>query len=114
MNEQVRREGFQQPVTATSSMPPQQPRVAANGGQGQGIDIGQGQVIDNAPPIEEAPPPAPIEAWPITVKLLHKPIRGMKGELINELTFREPTGGDINRHGNPCRVNFEGEVVIDE
>ena len=76
---------------------------------------GNGPVIEpEPPPMETAPPPAPLEQWPIKVKLLHKPIRGMNGELIKELSFREPTGGDINRYGNPCRITFDGEVSIDE
>ena len=71
----------------------------------------------------EPPPPAegpaatqepPAETWPITVKLLHKPTRNNKNEPINELTFREPTGGDINRYGNPVRINQDGDVIIDE
>lgn len=65
-----------------------------------------------APPQRE--PEDPIETWPIVVKLLHKPIRNTKGDMVKEVSFREPTGGDINRYGNPCRVNNEGEVVIDE
>jgi hypothetical protein len=28
--------------------------------------------------------------------------------------MREPKAGDINRYGNPVRVNQEGDVVIDE
>jgi hypothetical protein len=28
--------------------------------------------------------------------------------------FREPTAGDINRYGNPCRIDVTGEVLIDE
>jgi hypothetical protein len=64
-------------------------------------------------------PPAPedeifVETWPITVKLLFKPIRNDKGDMLKELSFREPRGGDINRYGNPCRVNQDGDVVIDE
>jgi hypothetical protein len=54
------------------------------------------------------------ESWPITVRLLHKPVRNPKGEYVKELSFREPTGGDINRYGNPCRINADGDVVIDE
>lgn len=65
------------------------------------------------------PPPAPedevvIEKWPIVVRLLYKPVRNDKGDMVKELSFREPRGGDINRYGNPCRVNQDGEVVIDE
>src|SRR5262245_48472572 len=60
-------------------------------------------------------PDIPIEPeWPIKVRLLHRPIRDMKGEEIKELIFREPTGGDINRYGNPVRINQDGDVVIDE
>jgi Phage tail assembly chaperone proteins, E, or 41 or 14 len=66
------------------------------------------------PQIDAAPPPDPVEAWPVRVKLLHKPVRNNKNELVHELVFREPTGGDINRYGNPCRIDVNGEVVIDE
>jgi len=65
-----------------------------------------------AAPAEEIPEGRPAEEWPVKVKLLHRPIRGVKGEMIHELSFREPTGGDINRYGNPCHVNQEGDVVI--
>ena len=59
--------------------------------------------------------PEVAETWPIKVKLLHKKIRGPKGvEMVSELLFREPTGGDINRYGNPCHVNQDGDVVIIE
>src|SRR4030095_2595416 len=69
----------------------------------------------------EAPQPAPAslpepprETWPVVVKLLHKPIRNNKGDMVHELSFREPTGGDINRYGNPVRIDNQGEVLIDE
>ncbi|MFH0298354.1 phage tail assembly protein [Bradyrhizobium sp. 31Argb] len=52
--------------------------------------------------------------WPITVKLLHKQIRNNKGEKISEITLREPRAGDINRYGNPVRIDQEGEVRIEE
>jgi hypothetical protein len=54
------------------------------------------------------------EIWPITVKLLHKMGRNNKNEPIAELTFREPTGGDINRYGNPVYIDQNGAVMIDE
>jgi|SRR5215831_5429189 len=111
MNEQVRREGFQ-PAGGTfqnaTGGEPQPTRIAGNGG---------GPVIDvkpEPPRMEEQAPAAPIETWPITVKLLHKAIRDNQNQLIRELKFREPTGGDINRCGNPCRINLDGDVVIDE
>lgn len=59
-------------------------------------------------------PDLPQETWPIVVKLMHKPIRNMKGEMLKELMFREPSGGDINRYGNPVRVDQNGDVLIDE
>ena len=66
------------------------------------------------PAMESAPPPPPIEEWPIKVKLLHRPIRDNMGREIKELVFRQPMGADINRCGNPCRINQDGDVIIDE
>jgi hypothetical protein len=79
------------------------------------------------PPPEIAPSPAEeeeqadkpgsvvaLERWPVTVRLLHKPIKDDKGKTISEVTFREPRGGDINRYGNPCRINQDGDVLIEE
>ena len=72
-----------------------------------------GEIIDQ-PPMDTAPPPRPVETWPVRVKLIHKPIRNNNGQEIHEMVFREPTGGDINRCGNPCRIDQNGDVVIDE
>jgi len=58
--------------------------------------------------------PLDLETWPINVKLLHKSIRDNKGNQVKELSFREPTGGDINRYGNPVRIDQNGDVLIDE
>jgi hypothetical protein len=75
-----------------------------------------GPVIENAPPVPEIPAapadPPEKETWPIKVKLMHKAVRGPKGDMVQELTFREPTGGDINRYGNPCMVDQNGDVII--
>ena len=92
MNKQNKREGF----VSNAEPLDNEPAIA-------------GPVIDN----ESAAPAEPErEAWPVKVKLLHKPVRNMKGEMVNELAFREPTGGDINRVGNPCMVNQDGDVII--
>ena len=85
--------------------------------------IREGFVTEETTPLEK--PAGPTEepildfkdwVWkcPFTVKLLHKPIIGNSGETLTELTFREPTGGDIIRHGNPVRFNAEGVPEIDE
>jgi len=52
--------------------------------------------------------------WPIVVKLRHKPIFGNKRELLEELSFREPTGSDIVRIGNPVWITTAGEIMFDE
>lgn len=109
------REGFVDPQQQLplQQRPPQQPNGGSNPPTPMG---GNGPVIDQQPevPIEAAPPPPRVEEWPIHVKLLHKPVRNMRGEEVHELSFREPTGGDINRYGNPCRISGEGDVQIDE
>jgi hypothetical protein len=64
---------------------------------------------------QEAAPALEAETWPVTVRLLHKPIRNNKGELVNELNFREPTAGDISRAGgNPCRFDSDYNPIIDD
>jgi hypothetical protein len=72
-----------------------------------------------APAPEPSPPPAPKveeykETWPIKVKLVHKPIRDQNDRELKELSFREPTAGDINRYGNPVRLTDDYDAVIDE
>jgi hypothetical protein len=76
--------------------------------------------VEVPPPVVEASPaeadkPEIVQTtWPIVVKLLYKPIMNDKGQMVDELSFREPRGGDINRYGNPCRLNQEGEIMIEE
>ena len=70
-----------------------------------------GPIIENEPP-PAAPTEPEAETWPVKVKLMHKAIRGPRGEMVKELSFREPTGADINRYGNPCTVDQYGDVVI--
>ena len=84
---------------------------------GEPIDdsVLSGTVVNDQP---EAPPEPPVEeykeVWPIKVRLIYKPIRNNKGETIQELSFRQPTGADINRNGLPVRIDFAGEAVMDE
>jgi hypothetical protein len=88
MNETIR-EGFVDATPVESPVPAQQP-----------------QTVDDVEAL----------AWrcPITIKLRRKSIVGNNGEQLTELTFREPTGGDIVRHGNPVHIDREGEFKIDE
>ena len=69
------------------------------------------------PEIEPSPaelPPLEQEEWPIIVRMIYRPIRNNRGEEVREVALREPRAGDINRYGNPIRVNQEGDVIIDE
>lgn len=69
------------------------------------------------PTIEPSPaeqPALPGDEWPIKVRLIYKAIRDNSGGKISEVTLREPKAGDINRYGNPVRVNQDGDVLIDE
>jgi tail assembly chaperone E/41/14-like protein len=110
MQARPKREGFQTSGGAQGASQSPEPARGMNGPATPVIDA----AAEPAPGIESSPPPEPVETWPIKVKLLHRPIRNNQGELVKELTFREPTGGDINRCGNPCRINLDGDVVIDE
>jgi Phage tail assembly chaperone proteins, E, or 41 or 14 len=92
MNKPSRREGFVDDAEPIDAAPTKEEVVAA---------------IDNEPGLLS-------ETWPVKVQLRHKPLRVPGGELLRELTFREPTGGDINRYGNPCHVDQYGEVQIVE
>jgi hypothetical protein len=69
------------------------------------------------PEIEASPaelPPMWQDEWPLVIKLLNKPIRNNNGTLVHEIKLREPRAGDINRYGNPVRINQDGDVVWDE
>jgi len=113
------REGFQSATGGAAS----QLRMTGNGNG----SVQAGPIIDATPlpepqptpqpaaqQVEPAPDPIDDIKFPMTVKLLYRPIRGNNQEELTQLTFREPTGGDINRCGNPCRVNSDGDVLIDE
>jgi len=93
MNKPDKREGF---VKDTDPVEPVPPTIEADS-------------FEADDPANDAPV---AETWPITVRLLHKPVRNNRGEMVHELTFREPTGGDITRYGNPCHINQEGDVII--
>jgi hypothetical protein len=54
------------------------------------------------------------ESWPITVQLLYKSIKNDLGQDVNALTFREPRATEINRIGNPTRMLWDGEIIIEE
>jgi len=64
--------------------------------------------IDETPTdTTEAAPAEDLPEWPMTIPLLHKPVETKPGVTVNELTFREPTAGDIMRAGgNPCKVEI--------
>jgi hypothetical protein len=64
------------------------------------------------PVVERPPAEDEGETWPVVVKLLHRKGQNNKGEEIDKLEFREPTGGDINRCGIPVRVDQTGDVII--
>jgi hypothetical protein len=68
---------------------------------------------DKAPPpaIEPQAPEAPAlppEVWPIRIELRKPILDPSKPEPIRELVLRQPTGGDINRCGNPIRMGTNG------
>jgi hypothetical protein len=130
--EGARREGFQppRPVAATFDRPaPPRPQPTieeqpeAPPQQLGPQDVLPSQLV-NEPPVLEPPLSeaesarreiaASPEAWPVTVELLYKPVRNLKGEVLYRLTFSEPTAGVINRVGNPTRMLWDGEIVIEE
>ncbi len=60
------------------------------------------------------PDNVPDRIWLDARKHWHKAIRNNTGEEVKQLTMREPRAGDINRYGNPVRVNGDGEIIIEE
>jgi hypothetical protein len=89
------REGFvEQPQTAPPP-PPSATKTIVSAGNGA------------------SPPPPPRQEWPVKIKL-RKPIIGNNLMEISELSFREPTAGDILRCGNPVYITATGEVMFDE
>jgi hypothetical protein len=93
MNQPVRREGFieHEPAPAAAAPEPQRKPEA-----------------DVIPLMER------VDTWPLRVRLLHRAIRDEKNDEVRELLFREPTGGDINRYGNPVWIDNSGTPMLDE
>lgn len=103
MNVNPKREGF-----VDDQVKPEPEIISPSGGKTRAMP---------PPEIEPSPaelPPLEQDEWPIVVKLLYRPIRNNRGEDIKEVSLREPRAGDINRYGNPIRVNQDGDVIIDE
>jgi len=101
MNDQPRvREGFVQEKAPVKTPDPTKPT----------LDTPAPEIL---PSPAEATPDILEDIWPIVVKL-GKPIKTQSGDEIKEISFREPTGGDINQYGNPVRMNSQGEWVIEE
>ena len=97
MNKPEQREGFVgvDEIDNPEDTPPKKKRAAV--------------VIDEeAVEADDAPAPAEeLDEWPLTIPLLHKPVETKPGVTVSELTFREPTAGDIMRAGgNPCKVEI--------
>jgi hypothetical protein len=66
------------------------------------------QPADEAPDFESAPQPeAPLDEPVKLEHVLQKPIQA-HGEELHVLRWREPTGGDIERAGNPVYLDFSG------
>ena len=93
------REGFQQPTNGQAT--PVVVTAAANAPAG------------SAPVVQAEETSAPASPWPLMVRL-RQPIIGNNREDLTQLVFREPRGHDINRWGNPVRIDSAGEVIIDE
>ena len=69
------------------------------------------------PPEPPEEPPGPqlfVTTWPMRIQLQHKPIMNNNREEIREITFREPTGGDINRYGSPVRMAADNSFDIND
>jgi hypothetical protein len=124
MTEAAVREGFQ-PQARTGIGPPQAKKPPEYEAPPRTATAKKPEYVPEVPPPEIEPSPAeadekraasvvPLERWPVTVRLLHKAIKDDKNNTVDQLTFREPRGGDINRYGNPCRINQDGDVLIEE
>lgn len=108
MNVKPKREGFVEDQPTTVEHEVAAPAPAAPAGTKRAVP---------PPEIEPSPdelPPLLQDEWPIIIKLLYKAIRNVKGEDVRIISLREPRAGDINRYGNPIRVNQDGDVLIDE
>ena len=112
-NVQKIREGFVESQPRIEPVPPAQPPQAPLSTQKefrQDPPEPELTVIDQLrEDIKASPNP-----WPVTVPLLYKSIQNDKGEEIKSLTFREPTAAEINRIGNPIRLNWENEPIVEE
>src|SRR5262245_16319918 len=109
------REGFVQPpepelpLNEAQSAPPQPPLPSQMKSEPPQVEPPLGEFDELRREIA-----ATADKWPITVQLLYRPIKNDRGEEVNSLTFREPRASEINKIGNPTRMLWDGEIVIEE
>ena len=135
-----RREGFQREVPGNggatfTEMPPPQPEPPIAAVQPLPLNppshappqppLPSQLKMPNEPPAPPEPPLDQYEAarrdvrekemkWPVVIQLLYKPVKTAQGQELWALTFRQPRAADINRVGNPTRVLWDGEIIIEE
>ncbi len=133
-------EGFQHPSKNgggnETSPPPPRPEAPLHVGQSLPQEPATGYSAPQPPlpsqlklPNEPPPPEPPLldqydearrdiretaETWPVVVHLLYGPVKTAAGQELWELSFRRPRAADINRVGNPTRILWDGEVMIEE
>ena len=97
-----------------STAPPSSQAQSGGNGQAQEPQRETGQ--EAKAPAQEAPK-QPEGPWIGKLPLRRKV--NAHGEMVNELTFREPTGGDIADVGNPIipgatgRLQFDGPIMTE-
>jgi hypothetical protein len=97
------------PLNKPASEPPQ-----SNGGAAQATPAPQPQAAQPAPQPETRPPVEAPEQQPLRFMGWkdgkgHLPLRkkvNAHGDMVDELIFREPTGGDIMNIGNPVVMSI--------
>jgi hypothetical protein len=72
---------------------------------------GEERIADKDAPRTDAPPEE-LASFPYVAKL-RKPVLD-EGNQTLQLTFREPTGSDIERAGYPLVLDNDGRTVFDE
>jgi hypothetical protein len=110
MNKPVR-EGFVDDIQNEVVTPPPQLKTITGSAAAEPERPTYDELVAENKRLRAALEPPPPDQWPLVIKLRHKSIKTDEGNIVDKLSFREPTTMDIIRAGGNPVITEIGEYA---